>query len=330
MIMNPFYIILKALRKVFLKCFGEAREQSQKVISNPDEASEQIYQMLIGDDPCMIARYGSTELTCIVNYLNVRQSKKNALKYVVGADSEWWWNEKIIEQMKQWSGFFPASLENIERFCQLMLDDSSQVDILGSWQKDEQRLSSYMSNCKGKVQLLLLEPFWSSNPWSRALEGKRVLVIHPFAHQMARQYAECRENLFRNEKVLPEFTFLPIQAVQSLGGDCAQFSNWFDALHYMEDEMDKFSYDIVLIGCGAYGFPLAAHAKRTGHKAIHLGGCLQLLFGIRGKRWDNPNYGELTFGKKGLYLNLFNEYWQYPDASLRPQTADKVENGCYW
>lgn len=47
--------------------------------------------------------------------------------------------------------------------------------------------------------------------------------------------------------------------------------------------MDKVEYDVCLIGCGAYGFPLAAHAKRTGHKAIHLGGSLQLLFGIAGK-----------------------------------------------
>lgn len=49
----------------------------------------------------------------------------------------------------------------------------------------------------------------------------------------------------------------------------------------MKDEIDKQDYDIALIGCGAYGFPLAAHIKRSGKKAIHLGGALQLLFGIK-------------------------------------------------
>ena len=28
----------------------------------------------------------------------------------------------------------------------------------------------------------------------------------------------------------------------------------------------------VFLGCGAYGFPLAAHVKRMGKKAIHMGG----------------------------------------------------------
>lgn len=54
--------------------------------------------------------------------------------------------------------------------------------------------------------------------------------------------------------------------------------------------MDAVDYDIVLLGCGAYGFPLAAYAKRRGKQAIHMGGSLQLLFGIKGKRWEDQNY----------------------------------------
>jgi glycerol-3-phosphate dehydrogenase len=51
----------------------------------------------------------------------------------------------------------------------------------------------------------------------------------------------------------------------------------------------KKDYDVALIGCGAYGLPLASHVKRKGKQSIHLGGGLQLLFGIKGKRWDdNP------------------------------------------
>ena len=66
-------------------------------------------------------------------------------------------------------------------------------------------------------------------------------------------------------------------------------------IHYLHDLpeaiLDKQDYDICLIGAGAYGFPLAAHVKRKGKKAIHLGGALQLLFGVKGKRWEDPNYG---------------------------------------
>lgn len=61
----------------------------------------------------------------------------------------------------------------------------------------------------------------------------------------------------------------------------------------MQDEISKEDYDICLIGCGAYGFSLAAYVKRCGKQAIHMGGALQLLFGIKGKDGmtkDNLNF----------------------------------------
>ena len=42
----------------------------------------------------------------------------------------------------------------------------------------------------------------------------------------------------------------------------SRFKDWFEALQYMKDEIDKCDYDIALIGCGAYGMCLAAHVKR--------------------------------------------------------------------
>jgi hypothetical protein len=90
-------------------------------------------------------------------------------------------------------------------------------------------------------------------------------------------------------------------------------------------EIDACEFDICLIGCGAYGFPLAAHVKRMGKKAVHLGGSLQLLFGIKGKRWENPNYNEVY-----NYSNLINEHWVYPSLHETPQHASKVEEACYW
>ena len=96
--------------------------------------------------------------------------------------------------------------------------------------------------------------------------------------------------------------------------------------------MDSEPYDIALIGCGAYGFPLAAHAKRTGHKAVHLGGALQLLFGIKGKRWVNSNYATMWgMTPNDLYLKLFErKEWIWPSPNSKPSNAKAVENGCYW
>lgn len=326
--MNSISIFtLKVLRKIYKRVISENSFPKLQREEDPNKASEMIYNLLSNDKPCMIARFGSTEMSAIINYLGVNSQSHSIWKYIKGEQLEWWWNKNIMNQMQKWSGFFPPTPTNMQRFGELMIDDVKEVDLLGSWLKEECYLASYLPPIQ-KVRLLLLEPFWSQTPWSRILKGKKVLVIHPFAETIQKQYNK-RNLLFKNREILPSFELITIKSVQSLGGS-SLFKDWFEALDWMKEEMNKIDYDICLIGCGAYGFPLAAHAKRKGKKAIHLGGSLQLLFGIKGKRWENPNYGIETLKRKGAYTDLMNEYWCKPNESEKPLTAKNVENGCYW
>lgn len=322
--------ILKALHRLYTKAFGCRYQSPLQKETDPDKASDIIYELLAQDKPCMIARFGSTEFAALVNYLGVNSSHRSIWKYIKGEQPEWWWNKNIMSQMQQWSGFFPPTEANMQRFGDLMMEDMKQLDLLGSWINNEYVVANYIKQAK-YVHLRLLEPFWAKEPWTRALCGKRVLVVHPFAHMIEKQYKENRCRLFDNPSILPEFQLQTIQAVQSLGGDTNGYSNWFEALDYMKKMIDHCAYDIALIGCGAYGFPLAAHIKRQGHKAVHLGGSLQLLFGIKGHRWEDPNYGVKEWGiPKGSYSRLINEYWVRPGNVGKSRNAQEVENGCYW
>lgn len=318
---------LKALRRLYSKCFASKAEVYDRGITDPDKASELIYNLLASGKPCMIARYGAFELASVVNYLGVRNPHHSLLKYISGKEPQWWWNKRLMGFMQTNAGFFPATEENLMKFGEMMVEDSKQVDILGSWLPDEETMIAGFKLDLTKVTLLSLEPYWSKTPWSRILEGKKVLVVHPFASLIERQYEEKREALFDDKRVLPKFELKTIKAVQSIGGDC-KFGNWFEALDSMKVQMDATDYDIVLLGCGAYGFPLSAHAKRMGKQAVHLGGALQLLFGIRGKRWDNPDYGIQEFGKQNTYKTLFNSSWVYPSPGFAPKNAAQVEGGC--
>ena len=322
-------ITLKVLRKIYGKLFKPKSTTYDRGITDPDKASEQIYNLLASGKPCMIARYGAFELASVVNCLGVKNAQHSCLKYISGKSPQWWWNKRLMKFMQSNAGFFPSTEENLMKFGEMMVEDSKQLDILGSWLPDEKTMITSFNLNLTKVTLLALEPYWSKNPWSRILEGKKVLVIHPFASLIEQQYKEKRELLFDDKQVLPKFDLKTIKAVQSLSGDC-EYSDWFEALDSMKKQMDATDYDIVLLGCGAYGFPLAAHAKRMGKQAVHLGGALQLLFGIRGKRWDDPNYGIQEFGKQNTYKTLFNDSWVYPSASYIPSNAKQVEGGCYW
>ena len=329
--MNTFTILaLKALRKLYAKTFGGYQLPLLQREEDPDKASEMIYNLLISDEPCMIARFGSTELSALVNYLGVNSKHHSILKYIRGEQPEWWWNKNIMNQMQQWSGFFPPTPENMQRFGDLMMQDMKELDLLGCWIKNEAYFTKGLEHTQ-RVHLRLLEPFWANKPWTRCLKNKNIVVVHPFTEYILSQYNN-RTLLFSNPDTLPKFASLrTVKAVQSLGGEDNGFKDWFEALKWMEDEVDKEDYDICLIGCGAYGFPLAAHVKRQGKKAVHLGGALQLLFGIRGKRWENPSYGVKEWGiQYGSYSSFMNKYWVRPGEGGRPKNANQVEGGCYW
>lgn len=289
------------------------------MFSNKEYANGLIREYIESDAPCMIARFGANELSCLVNYLAIKKGNKRWADYIKGKSAKWWWDQTIINQLEQIAGFFPASISNIEKFCELMLQDINELDVLGSWLLEERLFDHQLTNVK-KVVLEDLEPFFANNPWTHSLEGKKVLVVHPFAETITSQYQK-RKQLFNNN-LLPEFELKTLKAVLSLANEKTQYKDWFEALEWMKDEIDKIDFDVAIIGCGAYGFSLAAHVKKIGRKAVHLGGVTQLLFGIKGKRWE-----EFIVWP---YSNLFNDYWIRPGEKEKPKNVTVVEGGCYW
>jgi hypothetical protein len=292
-------------------------------------AGDLIYEYLTSNNPCMVARLGSTELEIIVNYLCFNE---NFNKY----------NASQTKRIVCLSGFFNASKKNLDKFSELMLSCMPKVDILGSWmscgteygfghfRNNETYVKNYLQNAKF-IDLEDLNGF-HKNLWSRALENKNVLAIHPFANSIKTQY-EKRELLFRDKRVLPKFNLHVIKAVQSIAGEKVPFKDWFDALDFMKEQISKIDFDIAIIGCGAYGFPLASFVKDFGKKAVHLGGTVQIMFGIMGKRWET--YAEIekrigTKSEEALWIDLPNEHWVRPGIDETPKGKNDVEKGCYW
>jgi hypothetical protein len=320
--MNKFQIFaLKSLRKIYQFIFKTEVNIKPECIQDADLTSQIIFDVLTSDNSCMIGRFGAFELSVLVNYLGVIKGE-NKIDFITLKQPQWWWENSLIKSMKSNAGFFPPTQEKIEKFSMLMLQDIPLLDVLGSWLSHEILFEKELKNCI-KINFELLNPYFSKIHWTRALEGKKVLVVHPFARTIESQF-EKRELLFK-DNILPTFELKTIQAVQSIAGNQTHFSDWFEALDYMKSEIHKVDFDICLIGCGAYGFPLAAHVKRMGKKAVHMGGSLQLLFGIKGKRWENSDYNPVY-----NYSKLMNEHWVYPNENENPYNSSSVEGGCYW
>lgn len=316
-------IFAKGLRKLY-------RITHPNVVHNhvtiPDEAINETIVRLINDNkPFCIARLGTVDFNAMQYGFLCHESYWKRLKsFIQGFTTSYEPTAELakgaLDTLCFNSGFFPYDYTLMDKFYSQTINDFKLIDILGvmPWNKEDLFVDSYSKEVE-YCNFARLEPYDYNKPWTRALKGKKVLIIHPFADSIEKQYAR-RELLWENKDVLPEFELKTIKAVQSVAGEKVPFDTWFDALHHMERQMDAIDYDIAILGCGAYGFPLAAHAKRSGKQVIQLGGATQILFGIKGKRWD-----ELPEVNK-----FYNEYWVYPSKAETPKNAKKVEGGCFW
>ena len=275
----------------------------------------------MSDAPTMITRLGTSELHIVLNYLS--RNKKSFQKfsdYFSGRFPEFWWGNYSKDDIYQNSGFFSNDINGLEQFSKLYLKSLLDADVLLTWLKGEKYLDDYLSSEVKKAYLFNCEPFFLKElPWTMALENKKVLIIHPFEESIICQYQK-RKLLFENKNILPDFELKTIKAHQTIKGNKSEFSNWFDALEDLKIQIKQHDFDIALIGAGAYGLPLASFIKHFGKKSVHLGGFLQLFFGIRGSRWE----------KDINYNNLVNDHWKFPFESEYPNGYKKLDHGSYW
>ena len=285
-----------------------------------DATQDFIAQAIRSGEPAMIARFGNVELNTLINYW-VRHEPNAARLFnrYFNHRNVPFWTRRNSFRLSENAGFFPLEPTVIDAYCELMLECMGGVDLLASWADGENIFEKIFQKSRF-CDLGSLSPLTYFNPWSSALAGKRVLIVHPFEESIRSQYEKNRSKIFVNPVRLPEFELVTVKAVQSIAGNSSEFLTWFQALDYMKMQILKLDFDVAIIGCGAYGFPLTSFVKRIGKVAIHLGGETQLLFGILGQRWNTvPEIAA-----------LFNESWVRPLPSEVPVNHSAVEGGCYW
>lgn len=272
------------------------------------EGGDIIKEILSSSKSGCILRMGAFEAVCCGYYH--MQSHRVRRRYP----------SDIKKQLHFIAGFFPVDNASLDKFSRAYLDDVRTADAVAllRYGKENILLKCYCP----EAELLLfrsLEPWLAEDPWTESLGGKTILVVHPFEKTILQQF-EKRGDLFSNKRILPDFRLKTLKAVQTVAGIKTEYETWFEALDAMCQKIKKIDFEIAIIGAGAYGLPLAAYVKRIGKKAIHMGGATQLLFGIKGKRWD----------KDPLRSWLYNKYWVRPLPEETPAGIQIVEDGCYW
>lgn len=217
---------------------------------------------------------------------------------------------------------FNYDKEETERYYRLIEQSYYEADITGIWGNVPME-EHCVNNCRKEA---IVSPSKTFNLydykgcWLQELAGKRVLIVSPFVDIMYDQYSK-REHLHKYKDTLPEFELHTVKSIWWYsGGRDERFQSWFEVLDYLFDQCMAQEFDIALLSCSTWSTPLAVRLKHANKQAVQLGGTLQLLFGIKGKRWDN-------------YDDLYNEYWVRLPEETKSGNVDVLDNtkgGAYW
>lgn len=216
---------------------------------------------------------------------------------------------------------FDGDRQKLMKYREVLKQMYRESDVVCAWyivNMEEDLLSKYLGNAL-LTKTHLVDLYDYEGCWIRALKGKKVLVVSPFVETIESQYPK-RELLHRNKDTLPEFTLFTVKSVwwYSAGRD-SRFQSWFEVLDHLYQECMAVDFDIALLSCATFSSPLAVRLKQAGKQAVHMGGMLQLLFGIKGKRWDT--------------MQLYNEHWvRLPDETKvgNVNVLDQTQGGIYW
>jgi hypothetical protein len=303
------YFIKNAWHVMLYKIFKHKRNLTRflgkKGISK-EYSSNALINAIKNNKPFCAIRFGAVELSCWNNYRKIELGYKNKYK------------NKVLYSIKNNAGVFPTTKDELDHYSSFMLSLLKEVDCLAiSGIHMEDYFAKYYMNNPIIIQNWACEPLIGN--YTPYLKNKKVLVISPFSHDIEEQYKR-RELLFKGHpEILPNFSLLTIEAPLTQGTEeVKNYYDYFTCLDIMKEKMSHLDFDILLVGAGAYGSPLAIFAKQMGKVAIQSGGATQTLFGIIGKRWENRDH----------VSRYINEYWIHP--SNAPIDKDNIENGAYW
>ena len=282
------------------------------------EAQKQIADGLNGQAPFLVGRPGGTESEGLHFFIRnrLRPSRKKF--------------EKDYPSFFRNLGTFSSGIEfknssDLDRFCLEYMKASLSPDLFvyGLFAPGALGLAKLQASLGVPITSLEnLEPLRAVNaglaPWTHKLEGKRVLVIHPFEKSIRSQF-ERAQDISGVREVLPSFTFMTLKPPVTFAGIRTE-KVWSEHFQELKEKVRDNTFDVAVVGAGSYGLPIAHEIKRAGGKAIHLAGTVQLLFGIRGKRWeDRPDYSR-----------WMDDTWVRPLPEEIPPLSMKHEKGSYW
>jgi hypothetical protein len=309
---SPF---LRGVR--LLKREPEVTSYGARPILSGSEANDLLRERVAHRVPTSAGKIGDTELEVLVKYEQANHDPEEFFDAISRRGPE-------LDLCHLNCGVFPKEKAVFVDWAETYLGSISNIDLLGVWfNSGEEAIVGKYAPGATLARIQGLEPYYHEEPWTKELADRRVVAVTPFAASVVQQWRTYTgAELFpRNPSVLPPFALRVVRAPFSAGLRPPSHPTWQAALAHLKDEVATEGFDVALIGAGAFSLPLCSFIREElGQSAVHLGGALQLLFGVRGRRWDNHP----------VISPLVNENWIHPLPDETPRARWKNDGGAYW
>lgn len=310
---------------------------------------------------CSVGQVKNNLSVARLRYLSIRRSEfindikfasENNIGYAAGkigkSQQHWMYYEIVLKKEKdpakvrqfeealnfhglKQEGVFPANPEFYLTFNKFYMEHIRNFDCIGICYLPEEL--ELIRHYKLKNKMILYpyqEPDRSSpsdekNCYLRYFAGKRILIICPFAGiLMQRATKEIFEGVWSKtgKKWFYPSEVLALEFPYGFSRETHQrYHTAIDFFDYITAQIDKKDFDVALIGAGGLSIPIASHIKNMGKIAIDLGGHLQVLFGVLGKRWRDWEFWQRAYT---------NEWWIDMPDEYRPKEKGVCDLGAYW
>ena len=297
-----------------------------------EEGASWIAQKVIAGTPFIAGKLGTAECEAICFYVSCRRPELSEKKP---------YPSHILQHMFLNAGLFPATEAALDAYAIYMTKVVlPSMDGIAEWNPcmpfQEGILLQNHAPHAVRFPARSLEPYYTAGPenrWTLVATGAEkppLAVVSPFAATIGAQWGE-QERVWSTGPAI----WLPskLHVVRSgyspaLAGEKAtcgwpravQEGGWSTAIRWMADSVESSGAKLAVVGCGALSLPLCVALKSRGISAIHTGGATQILFGVKGGRWETHS----------VISTFFNDAWVRPSAAEVPTHAGLVERACYW
>jgi len=285
-----------------------------------EAGATKICELFRGKDPFFIGRFGTIEL-------------ETAYKWVNGGGGTY--PHYMIEQIQRNAGVFPSSWPSISAWAEeYVMSLRSLNTVATGWFKPLERAENDMLRIFApkavRHPLRSLEPYYvpSELRWTQHLAGRKVAVVSSFTKTIQAQLSKL-DKIWTGDRagLIPadvdwkfvQTGYSPLLALGKAGWPKG-VDTWQAAVDSVVTRVLESGAEIALVGCGGLGLIIGSRLRQKGVSVIILGGAIQVLFGIKGKRWAQHN----------VISTFWNEHWLWPASEEVPKGAELVEGGCYW